>query len=291
MLRSMTGFGAAAGIAGEREVRVEIRSVNHRHLQVKTRLPHELAFLEGDVEGRVKKKLKRGAVTVSVNAATRADAAGAALNLEVAEHYRAKLAELSRRFGGNGTIPIEAVLPLPGVVGFQDDPAELEREARGVLKRVDEALGKLVEMREAEGGALEADLRKNDAEMLKLLDRIDRRMPTVVRAHQKNLRKRVGELLDGHAVDDAELAREIALLADKLDVSEEIARLRSHAKQLASFLDKGGDVGRKLDFLVQEILRETNTIGSKCNDAKVAHWVVELKTRIERLREQVQNVE
>ena len=291
MLLSMTGFGAAAGEVAGREVRVEVRSVNHRHLQVKTRLPGELSALEGEAEGRIKKKLKRGAVTMNVQVARPANSGAAAIDLDAAERYRGSLAELAKRYGG-ANVPIEAVLSLPGVLATQEEDSALEGHAKDVLKLVDRAIVSLIEMRGTEGSALEADLRKNATAIDKLIGRIEKRMPEVVRAHHKALHQRVGELLgDTSAVGPADLARELALLADRLDVAEEISRLRSHMEQLAGFLDKGGDIGRKLDFLMQEIFREANTIGSKCNDAKTAHLVVDLKTRIERLREQIQNVE
>ncbi|MCZ6598333.1 MAG: YicC family protein [Planctomycetota bacterium] len=288
----MTGFGAASGRAGGCEVRVEVRSVNHRHLLVKTRLPQEFSHLDAEVEARVRKKLKRGSVTLHVNAARPTAAEAARVNVDVAERYRRQLAKLSKSFGGNGEVSLEAVLSLPGVIGAPDDMEDLDKEAKGILRWVDEAVSRLVEMRETEGRAIEDDLRRNAAAVEKQLDRIERRMPAVVKRHQESLKRRVDELLGGRSgVDPADLSREIAVLADRLDVSEEIVRLRSHTEQLESFLAKGGNIGRKLDFLVQEIFREANTIGSKCNDAQVAHRVVELKTLIERLREQVQNVE
>lgn len=290
MLRSMTGFGAAAGEAAGREVRVEVRAVNHRHLQVKSRLPGELSALEGEVEARVKQRLSRGAVSVNVSVARRLPGA-AGIDVEAAERYRAALTDLSLRFGGGGAVPLEALLALPGVLAAPVDETG-EEDGRVVLKLVERALAELESMRAAEGAAIAADLEKNAAAIAKLVARIEKRMPKVVRAHHGALQKRVAELLgEARPADPKDLARELALLADKLDVAEEIARLKSHMEQLATFLVKGGDVGRPLDFLVQEIFREANTIGSKCNDTEVAHAVVDLKTRIERLREQVQNVE
>ena len=290
MLRSMTGFGAAAGEAGGREIRVEVRAVNHRHLQVKSRLPGELAWLEPEVEARVRKALSRGAVAVSVSMERRS-AGGPVIDVEAALRYRAELAELSARFGGNGHVPLETVLSLPGVLAPPADELG-EKDGAAVLKLVERALGELESMRAAEGASIEADLKRNAVAIDKLVTRVEKRMPKVVRAHHGALQKRVAELLgEARPADPKDLARELALLADKLDVAEEIARLKSHMEQLATFLVKGGDVGRPLDFLVQEIFREANTIGSKCNDADVAHMVVDLKTRIERLREQVQNVE
>lgn len=288
----MTGFGAAVGEVGGSEIRVEVRSVNHRHLQVKVRLPGDLSGLEGDIEGRARKQLKRGAVTVSVQVVRGASAGAGAINLEVAERYREALGELSQRHDGDGAVPIEAILALPGVVSARDEERTMGGHTKAVIKLVDQAFADLVVMRRREGDALEADLRMNAAAVDKLIGRIDRRMPQVVRGHQAALRRRVGDLLsDRTSVEPSDLARELAILTDKLDVSEEISRLRSHMHHLCGFLDKGGDLGRKLDFLVQEIFREANTIGSKCNDAKTAHLVVDMKTRIERLREQTQNVE
>ena len=287
----MTGFGSAVGEAAGREVRVEVRSVNHRHLQVKTRLPGELAGLESEVEGRVRKRLQRGSVSVHVNASRPDNGAATAIDLAAAERYHAALAELSARFG-DGEVPLEVLVGLPGVVAAPDEEGALVRQSKAILRLVDRAVADLQDMRGVEGRSLEADLRKHAGQIETLVGRVAKRMPTVVRTHHQNLRRRVDELVgDATHVEPEDLARELALLADRLDVSEELARLGSHMEQFAAILDKGGDQGRKLEFLVQEILRETNTIGSKCNDAKVAHLVVEIKTRIERLREQVQNVE
>jgi uncharacterized protein (TIGR00255 family) len=290
MLRSMTGFGAAAGAAAGRALRVEIRAVNHRHLQVKTRLSPEVLGLEAEIEALVRKRLRRGMVHLSIQTERASTGIEAAIDVAAAERYRSVLAELSLRFGGGGAIPVETVLALPGVIAAA---AETEiADAKPVLKLVGRALDELEAMRAAEGAAIAADLKKNAAAIAKLVAKIEKRAPRVVREHHAALAKRAGELLgDSSAIDAKDLARELALLADKLDVSEEIERLKSHMEQLARFLAEDGDVGRKLDFLVQEIFREANTIGSKCSDAPIAHVVVDVKTHIERLREQVQNVE
>ena len=290
MLRSMTGFGAAAGEAAGRALRVEVRAVNHRHLQVKTRVASEVQSLEPEIEALVRKRLRRGMVHLNIQVERASTGIEDAIDVEAAERYREVLAELSLRFGGGGAIPVETVLALPGVVSSS---AETEiRDSKSVLKLVGAALDELERMREAEGAALAADLHKNAKAIAKLVARIEKRCPKVVREHHAALAKRAGELLgDSNAIDPRDLARELALLADKLDVSEELSRLESHLEQLDKFLEAGGDIGRKLDFLVQEIFREANTIGSKCSDAPTAHMVVDVKTHIERLREQVQNVE
>jgi uncharacterized protein (TIGR00255 family) len=291
LLRSMTGFGAGQASASGLSVRAEIRSVNHRHLQAKLRLPGEAAHLEPELEGLVKRSLGRGAVTVVVHLTRDGGSAAGRIDEEVAEAYAKRLASLASRLGLDGTVELGDLLPLPGVVASRDDRAD-EKLDRLVTKAVRAALADLVTMREREGEALVQDLQKHADAIDKLMRRIGKRMPTVVRNHQANLRRRVEDLLGDRAeVSSADLARELAILADRLDVSEELSRLEAHLGQLAALLAKGGTIGRKLDFLAQEFFREANTVGSKCSDAKVTHTVVDLKTSIERLREQVQNVE
>lgn len=292
MLRSMTGFGAAAseGRTGT-SVRVEVRSVNHRHLALKVRLPEPFAAHETEIEGRVRAKCERGAISVSVSAETLTGAGFARIDRELALRYRQELLDLATELGLEGTLSVRDLVALPGVLATPASAAVPELQAK-LMALVDEALENMLAMRASEGRNLASDLRKNAQALARLAVRIEKRMPRVVRAHRSALEKRVQSLLAGQTpVARADLAREIALLADKLDVSEELTRLASHLAQLESFLAKGGRIGRQLDFLVQEIFREVNTIGSKCSDASVALWVVEAKTHVERLREQVQNVE
>ncbi len=293
MLRSMTGFGAATREDGELSLRVEVRSVNHRHVLVKSRLPGEFAFLEGEIEAGVKKRLARGSVTVHVGFDRGVDGRAVGIDADVAQRYRDDIVAVAKKLGVAPDVSMDTLLGLPGVVGGTNGAKADPRDMRkAVLATVDEAVGRLVEMRETEGAAIGTDLAKHAKATDRIVRQIQKRMPAVVRAHQKSLEKRVGELLqERQVVQSADIAREVALLADRLDVNEEVARLDSHLSQLDAFLAKGGRIGRKLDFLVQEIFREVNTIGSKCSDAKVAHWVVDAKTHVERLREQVQNVE
>jgi len=288
----MTGFGAAAVQEGGLAVRAEIRSVNHKFLQVKVRLPSELAGVEAEVEAQVKRALERGAVTVSVAVERAPGAAVAKIDSAAARVYRDQLAALARDLGIDGRIGIETLVQLPGVVATPDHAQEHALEGRLVEKVIKQALEALVRMRATEGRSLHADLVANAAGVEKLALKIEKRMPKVVLEHHKALQKRVDELLGGRdVVKKADLARELALLAERMDVSEELTRLQSHLGQLRGLLERDKPVGRELDFLVQEFLREANTVGAKCNDATVAHAVVELKTLIERLREQVQNVE
>ena len=286
----MTGFGAASSEKGGVSLRAEVRSVNHRYLQVKVRVPPELVALEPVIDQLVRKRLSRGSVTVNLGALA-TDPASAGVDFDVARDYAERLGKLGRELELEGGVTLEALLALPGVVESGRD--ELVGNEKEVTRVVGAALDVLIEMREREGAALEKDMRKHAGELAKLVGKIEKRMPKVVRDHHEGLEKRLATLLEGRdvVVDASDLARELAVLADRTDVSEEVSRLASHLEQLDTRLTKGGAIGRQLDFLVQELFREANTIGSKCNDATVAHWVVEAKTQVERMREQVQNVE
>jgi uncharacterized protein (TIGR00255 family) len=288
----MTGFGSATVAEDGLIARTEIRSVNHRYLQVKVRMPIDDSALEPEVEALVRKALSRGAVTVTVHVEHEAKPAAVKLDVKLARHYQAALNELANELDLGRKVELDTLIALPGVVSRADDARERERERKAVLESVKTALADLGKMRSAEGQSLVADLKKHTAAIEKVVAKIEKRMPKVVKEHHAAIVKRVNELLDGHAaVALSDLPRELALLADRMDVSEELARLKSHLEQWETLLAKGQAVGRQLDFLVQELLREANTIGAKCNDATMAHAVVELKTLIERLREQVQNVE
>jgi uncharacterized protein (TIGR00255 family) len=291
-MRSMTGFGSAALEESGVALRAEVRAVNHRHLQLKLRLPPEFAHVEPEVEELVRGSLERGAVSVSVFLSVTGAAIEVAVDGAAAARYHKELVKLAQELALDPEISLDTLCGLPGVVGSRVGAKEQAREARLLLKVVKAALDDLAEMREREGRALAKDLAKHAAGIARVVKQVAKRMPLVVREHQRALEKRVEELLAGRfQLQPADLAREVALLADKLDVSEELARLESHLAQLAKLFARPGPVGRQLDFLVQELLREANTIGSKCSDAAVAHAVVEAKTHIERLREQVQNVE
>ena len=293
MLRSMTGYGAASSTVGAVALSVTLRAVNHRHVQVKSRLASELLALEGEVDKRVRARVARGSVGVHVNVERAPGSAPVQVDATLAATYARSLRELADTLDVDDTIDLRTLVGLPGVLSTADTSGDTEDLAAVLFATLDEALTALLEMRAVEGRAIEADLRTNLAALREIAGRVAERMPEVVRAHRDALRKRVDELLGEARVTEADLAREIAVLADRLDVSEELTRLDSHLDQFDALLAGAADdsVGRKLDFLCQELFREINTLGSKCNDATVAHWVVDAKTHAERLREQVQNVE
>jgi uncharacterized protein (TIGR00255 family) len=299
-LFSMTGFGAARAErtladGAALSISVEIRTVNHKHLQAKVRLPQGYAALEGGVDKAVRARLSRGAVQVGVEVTRTGGQPSFSVDLSAVERYQALQESLGERF--QGLRPIDSVtemLGLPGVLVHDRSRQSVDlagEEAHAVLAVVEEALEALLQMRAVEGEAMGADVAGSGEEIAALVVRISERMAGAAVRHRARLVERVGELAGDKGLEEADLAREIALLADRLDISEEIARLDSHLAQLRAVLSSGGSVGRQLDFLAQEFFREANTVGSKCNDAEVAHLVVELKTHVERLREQVQNIE
>jgi len=276
---------------GALRARVELRSVNHRFLQTKLRVPGELGELEPKIEALLKKVLVRGSVTVTIRLERELGESDVIVNQGVAKQYVREFSALGKELGASAAMTVGELSQLPGVVDTSTQDGARGKEAKVVLGAVKAALKDLVSAREAEGSSMELDLRKNLAVVERLRARITKRMPGVVKARQRDLSKRVATLIEERGSLDKDLAREVSILADKLDVSEEVVRLESHVERMSAQLDKGGELGRQLDFLVQEMFREGNTIGSKCNDAKVAHMVVDMKTHIERMREQVQNVE
>lgn len=288
----MTGFGLGEAEADGLAVKAEVRSVNHRFLQVRYRLPQEFADLEPQVDALVKKALSRGSVTVSLQVVRRAEPTEVVVDEEVAARYLKLLTRAGKRLGIENDLALSDLAALPGVVGTRFDERGRQKQSQAILGAVKGGVATLVAMREQEGVSLRKDLEKHARACARLCERIAKRMPAVIASHLANLRKRAEDLIGGEArIERADLVRELSLLAERTDVSEELSRLESHLGQLDTVLAKGGEIGRKLDFLVQELYREANTIGSKCNDAKAAHAVVELKTHIERIREQVQNIE
>lgn len=299
-LLSMTGFGAGRAEAlsddGARVVcSAEVKTVNHRHLQAKIRMAPEYSALEPDLDKLVRSKLGRGAVQVAIDVTRSGGEPGVTVDDAAAERYAALQGSLAERFGLEPLRRVQELLSLPGVVVTAQaergafDPAGAE--AGAIRDALAAALDALLDMRRVEGEAMARDLRKNGEAIADLVKRIEERVPGIVASHKARLQERVAELVEVGTVTEGDLAREIALMADRLDVSEELARLHSHLGQLDSLLAAEVAVGRKLDFLAQEFFREANTIGSKCSDAAVAHLVVDLKTHVERLREQVQNIE
>jgi uncharacterized protein (TIGR00255 family) len=291
-MRSMTGFGSARAEDRERVFTVEIRSVNHRFCEVRSHLPHDLAGLEAALEARVRKQIDRGRIDVSIDVA---HGPGAVVLPRVdfarARGYRDALAALANDLGIEGTVPLELIASAPGIVRFTAAAEDAEALLASVEPAMEAAMRDLLRMREKEGAALRAELGRRLAQVVQTIDEIQSLVPKANEEKKERLGLRLAELIGDRNIDGARLAQEVAVLVDRADVTEELARLRSHAVQFRALLDSGDAVGRKLDFMLQEMHREANTIGSKTASAQISHLVVALKSELERAREQVQNVE
>ncbi|HEX9307777.1 MAG TPA: YicC/YloC family endoribonuclease [Anaeromyxobacter sp.] len=291
MIRSMTGFGSGRGSAAGEELDLEVRSVNHKFCEVKVRLPRELAALELDASKMVRERLARGGVDVSVRRSGPAAAVAPRVDVALAEAYARAYEELRARLGLAGAVTLADVATAEGVVRLDERAIDLEAAREALRSALGAALDALVSMRGREGEALARDLAGRLDVVEGLVARAADLVPQVIEHHRARLAERVQELTRGIALDPARLAQEVALFADRTDVTEEVTRLRSHLAQARALLGGGEPAGRKLDFIVQEMHREVNTIGSKSQSAEIAALVVSAKAEVERLREQVQNVE
>ena len=292
MPSSMTGFGRAAVEREGREMTVELKSVNHRYLDLGIRLPRQLNFLEDVLRKVVSAEFARGHVDIFVNYRnTRKDARTVNIDSTLLTAYLAAAREANKQAGLKDDLTLSGVLRLPDVTEIAE--AEEDREAVTELTReaVHLAAAELRHMREHEGENLARDLSVRADTVLSLAERIGVRAPMVAEEYRVKLNARIEELLSGVEVDRARLATEVALFADKANIDEELVRLHSHVKQFKAMMESSEAVGRKLDFIVQEMNREFNTIGSKANDAEIASLVIEGKAEIEKIREQVQNIE
>lgn len=292
MIRSMTGFGAATGRVGTQRITVELRTVNHRFLNPHVKLPSSLTRWEADVREQLRRSIARGNVTVTARAEREA-AAPLSIDEERFAGYVMQLRDLQQRYGLAEELGVGTVLRMPEVFSTsaqQDDGPESPDELMAVVR---DALEALTQMREAEGERLAAVLDERITTTEGALDLIAARAPARLVEERDRLRDSVRELSEGVDVDPARLAQEIALLADRLDVSEEIDRFRAHIAAFRAALRSPSQepVGKRLGFLLQEMLREANTTGSKARDAEMMHHVVAVKEELERIAEQVENVE
>jgi uncharacterized protein (TIGR00255 family) len=290
-MRSMTGYGLGEVSLGSARITIEARSLNHRYLEVRVRTSAELADHGFFLEQQCREQLSRGRYDISARWLD-SEQASAELDVPRARRIHAALTALATELTPGATVPVGALTPIVGLFNPQSvqDP-EATRSALGQALKA--AISALDTMRESEGNALCSELGSRLQSAQGLRRQIADRGPDLVKYYQNRLQERLTRLLSGSEaqVDPSRLQAEVALLADKSDVTEELVRLGSHFEQFSALLAAAEPVGRRLDFLLQEIGRETNTIGSKCQDASLSHLVVELKTEVERMREQVQNVE
>jgi uncharacterized protein (TIGR00255 family) len=293
MLNSMTGFGAATADKHGISCGVEIRSVNNRYFKAVIKLPDKLQMLEPDVDRTLRDAIARGSIVLSMSVKDQLPASSVTINQELLKTYTDQLKALQPSVP-NSTIDLAVLLTLPGVVEAGEDTTEyLEAHRDLALSLVKEAIARLGEMRAKEGAALWTDLQKHLDVIRTALNKIAELAPIVVKAYHEKLKARVNQMVSDAklSLSDTDLLREVALFADRADISEEIARLGGHLDQFTAVCLKEDQAGRKLDFISQEMLREANTIASKANDSAIARLTVDIKSSIDRIKEQVQNVE
>lgn len=292
MVRSMTGFGRAKLTIDGLDVTVEIKSVNHRYFEFTSRLPRGCNFLEEKLKSFCAQYITRGKVEASVMID---DCGEGNTDVEVNSAYAAalvsKLNKTAEELHIENDVKMSSLILLPDFLNVKKRTLPDETVTAAVLKTAEEAVGGFVEMRETEGVRLKGDINGRTDFILKQVEFIDERSPKTVAAYRERLEKKIKELLGDKTVDEQRLLTETAIFADKVAVAEETVRLKSHITQLNDLLNAGGAVGRKLDFIVQEMNRETNTIGSKAQDAEITRAVVDMKSEIEKIREQIQNIE
>ncbi|MFW5653294.1 MAG: YicC/YloC family endoribonuclease [Planctomycetota bacterium] len=293
----MTGFGESSNTVDGVHYAVEVRSLNNKFLKAVIRIPDELQGLEPTIDSALRSRLTRGSVTVTLRYSDTTSSAAYEINTEALQTYLDRVLSLSTNKNGKTIdVDLSSLLSLPGVL---QPPANLEHRVERVRPIVEqllsEACHRLIDMRAREGVLLHEDLHKHRDAIQKRLDRISERSPVVIEEYHQRLKLRVERMLQEvkATVDDGDLVREVAIYAERSDISEEIARLSAHLKQFQDLIDSDDlePVGRTLDFLAQEMLREANTIASKCNDAAISRDIVEVKGAIDRIKEQVQNVE
>lgn len=291
-VRSMTGFGRGEAEAEGRQWTVEIRCVNNRFLDLKTKLPKGYLVLEERIRKKVADYHQRGRVDMVLTVSGDfSDLLHLKVNMGLAESYQQALSQLADKFGVENSVNATQLASYPEVLVREQEEEDLESIWPMVEAAIDGALRSCETMRLQEGAAMVEDLSGRLTLFEQTVEKIALHIPVLLEQRQKALQERLAKLLDNVDVDPQRLAQEVAILADKTDVTEEIVRLKSHMQQFSSFLQEEVAVGRKLDFLIQEFLREVNTMASKISDASIAHLTVELKSELEKMREQVQNIE
>ncbi len=292
MVKSMTGYGRGVETVNGREFTVEIRSVNNRYLDLSVRLPRMLSFAEDAVKQAVKASVSRGKVDVFISLRSEGESdTKISLNGPVLEGYLAAMRQMVTDYGVKDDITTSSVSRLPEVFVIEKPEVDEEQLQKDMLSVVATALANYDAMRCAEGAALDKDLRSRGNTILELVSQVEEGNGQTVIDYRKRLEIKLREVLENTAIDESRILTEAAIFADKVAVDEETVRLRSHLEQMNGMLTAGGAVGRKLDFLLQEMNREANTIGSKCTDVRLARIVVDIKAGLEKIREQTQNIE
>lgn len=292
MVKSMTGFGRAVKELDGYVIAVELKSVNHRYFEFSSRCPRQYGFIEDKLKSFINSRVSRGKVECFVSIdALNTESADVAVNNTLASAYVKALKEISSTYDLKEDFGASTIARFPDVLVVKKAEEDEEKIWNMVKSVAEEAVNRFIEMRSVEGKKMYDDVYSRSQFILDTVSFIEERSPETVQEYNDKLVERVHELLGDVTLDEGRILQEVAIYADKVAVAEETVRLRSHIDQLRKFLDSDEAVGRKMDFLVQEINRETNTIGSKCNDVAIARKVVDIKAEIEKIREQIQNIE
>ncbi len=292
MVKSMTGYGRAVETVNGREFTVELRSVNNRYLDCTVKLPRALSFAEDAVKQAVKGAISRGKVDVFISVRSEgAEDVKITLNTAMVEGYLGAMHQMAKDYGIREDISVSLLSRMPDVFTVDKPEVDEEQLLADLLSVVNQALERFDAMRSAEGRALENDLRSRGQTILSLVEQVEAGSGQTVADYRTRLENKLKEVLANTAIDESRILTEAAIFADKVAVDEETVRLRSHLDQMNNMLTTGGAIGRKLDFLLQEMNRESNTIGSKCSDVRMARIVVDIKAELEKIREQTQNIE
>ena len=292
MVKSMTGFGRYELTDGDRKINVELKSVNHRYLDLSIKMPKNLSQFESAIRAELKKFIERGKVDVYISWEDHSNTAGLVrYDHDLAAEYLKAMRRIGEDFGLDDDIRISTLSRCPDVISLGETEQDEEAIWHLLCEAIDRAAGKFVDARVSEGANLQSDLEDKLAGMLKNVDFITERSPVIVAEYKKGLEAKVRDLLGDTSLEESRILMEVTLYADKICIDEELVRLRSHIETVRDTLRAGGAVGRKLDFIAQEMNREANTILSKTNDLEVSDHAIELKTDIEKVREQIQNIE
>ena len=292
LVKSMTGYGRCVETVGGREFTVELRSVNNRYLDCTVKLPRALSFAEDAVKQAVKAAISRGKVDVFISMRSESGSdTKVTLNAPLVEGYLAAMKEMAQRYGVLDDISVSTLARMPDVFTVEREEVDEEQLLKDLMTVVDKAIAGYDAMRSAEGQALERDLRSRGETIPELVAQVEAGSGETVAAYRARLEGKLREVLASTSIDESRILTEAAIFADKVAVDEETVRLRSHLNQMNQMLASGGAIGRKLDFLLQEMNRESNTIGSKCSDVRLARIVVDIKAELEKIREQTQNIE
>lgn len=294
MIKSMTGFGRCRTVLHGREISVEIKSVNHRFFEFSCRTPKGYGFLDDKLKALVNSRVSRGKIDMFVTVGAAEDTpAEVKINHSLVSGYINAMKEISETYGIENDVTVTAISRFPDVYTVSKAPENEEEITEDVLEAANTAIDGFIAMREAEGEKMKADILGRAKVILATVDEIDERSPQTVKEYEERLLDRINRTLQDYNIniDEQRVLTEVAVFADKVAVAEETVRLRSHFAQLSKIMESQTPIGREIDFIIQEMNREANTIGSKVQDAEIAHKVVKIKSEIEKMREQIQNIE